>query len=183
MKINHELEFIKSLTWKNVFDSWEKNEADLDHWIQHYRKKGFDSWCDWRTKTVKDLNPSGLQWGLYNIVDPFVSVPKFYGGPFRAWIKNIYNNSNILIFSEIIKNRQIKINIKMEKILDNFPTNNFLVGIVFKNDVVIIEGMHRCCAITLAASRNQLLKTSISIALANFNENKIPLLGKSDSPT
>lgn len=181
--INHNLKFIKSMTWEEVFESWEEGEADLEHWIEHYKKRGFHSWKDWRSNSIKDLNLEKMSWKLYEITDPLKNVPLFHGGPFRAWIKNIYQGSETPMFSKIVNNHEIKSSIEINQILKNFPKNNVLVGLATKEGVVIIDGMHRCCAIALAAQRNQNLETEIFIAIANFPEDKVPLLGNANSPT
>lgn len=177
------LKFIKPLTREEVLSSWEKNEAMLERWIAHYKKRGFNSWKDWRINTVKDLNLGEKKWKLYEIIDPAISLPNFFGGPFRAWIKNIYQGRTMLPFSEIVKSPQVQKNIGESKIIENFPVNNFFVGLKIVNGIVIIEGMHRCCAIALAAERKRSLSIKATIALADFPDNEIPLLGNADSPT
>lgn len=41
-----ELEFIKDLTWPEVFEVWRQNEENRKNWKQHYAERGFGS-CAW----------------------------------------------------------------------------------------------------------------------------------------
>lgn len=66
--------------------------------------------------------------------------------------------------------------------IEHFPNETMLIGILWKNKVVVIDGLHRCCAVAIAATNNIKMPTKISIALAEFSQEELPLLGGEKSP-
>ena len=102
------LKFIKPIAWDEVFNLWEENEAKQEYWIAHYKKRGFNSWKEWRADTIKAIDSRNKTWELHEIVNPMEYVPRFFGGPFRSWIKNVYQGKKTLSFSEIANNPQIQ---------------------------------------------------------------------------
>lgn len=181
--VNRGLRFIEPLCWEEVLTLWEADEGKLDHWIAHYTKRGFSSWRDWRCDSVAALQPERLSWRLYQVVNPQQSIPLFRGGPFRSWVRSIYQSSETPLFAEIVKHPKIAEGDRVNQIIGSFPPNAFMLGLKVRDDIVIIDGMHRCCAITLAAQRGIAIDAEVTMALADFAERKIPLLGQELSPT
>ena len=177
------LKFIKPIAWDEVFNLWEENEAKQEYWIAHYKKRGFNSWKEWRADTIKAIDSRNKTWELHEIVNPMEYVPRFFGGPFRSWIKNVYQGKKTLSFSEIANNPQIQKNIAASKIIENFPSDNFFIGLKTIDGIVVIEGMHRCCAIALAAKKKKTLNIRANIAISVFPDKNIPLFGSLNSPT
>ena len=177
------LKLISPLTWQEVFGIWEKIEGPLPHWIEHYKKRGFASWKEWRTRSTAPIHPETLTWELYDIVEPMKSIPSFRGGPFHSWINNIYEGVEMPPFSEIVKNETIRSRIHQSGFIERFPSKTTLTGLRWGPDIVVIEGMHRCCTIALATQEGRSIPAQVSIALASFPFPAIPFLGHPDSPT
>ncbi len=176
------LQFIRALTWQEVFGLWEHEESHLPHWIEHYKKRGFTSWKDWRSSSVRDLRPESLTWSLYEISEPTTVVPKFYAGPFRAWINKYYAGEKIVPFGFLASHNEIEQDQNISGIISDFPTDSTLVGLKTQEGIVIIEGLHRCCALAVAHKQNIEMHPRMFIACAEFSGG-LPLLGQENSPT
>lgn len=180
--MNPGLKILRSITWDEVFSLWEKVEADLQHWIEHYKSGGFNSWKDWRNHSIKDLNLNKLKWNLYEIPEPLGTVPNFHMSPFRAWIKKYNKGNNALTFKELALVPEIQLKANVDKIAENFPKNSTLIGLIHNSNIIIIEGLHRCCALSVAKQNGINIQTKLFIACAEFHE-ELPLIGQENSPT
>lgn len=174
--------FVKSITWEETFSTWAKDEASLPHWVEHYKERGFNSWEEWRKSSVKNLNPEQLNWNLYEIKNPLETISDFYGGPFRAWKKKYYGNNEMLQFKELAQNSELQNDMHINEIIQNFPKESTLIGLKKGEEVIVIEGMHRCCALAVAQEKGLNMDIKLFIILAEFSED-IPILGQVSSPT
>ena len=174
---NIKLKHLSDLTWQQVFEIWRKNEEGRTSWIGHYEGRGFSTWHEWRMSYVKPLGLAKLKWQLYDLQNPEKSILGFRGGPYRSWIKLCYENKNNPYFSEIIKHPNVIEHKGIKAIFDNFPSETTLIGVVIDSEIIIIEGMHRACALALAGSKNISLNTNIKIALAEYDSSTIPAVG------
>ena len=172
------LEYIKPLSWKETFGFWRENEASRTNWIKAYKNRGFNSWDDWRQTYAKQLGCEKLRWNLYKLVDPAEHIPSFYGGPYRTWVERFYGGKRICKFSEIIKLAEIQDHKEVNSIANNFPKETVIIGLVVKKEIVIIEGMHRCCAIALMSKNKKEIKSNVFIALAEHPKNNLPVIGR-----
>lgn len=173
---------IKSLSWADVFSLWREGESHLPRWVEHYRKSGFASWDDWRSNTLKDLGHQGLAWTLFELLDPVLHVPDFIGGPFRPWIARYYDGAKSRTFREIVKSPALRANPIVREMVTDFPKETYIVGLQTGPEIVVIEGMHRCCALALAAETNATIDTKVFMALAPYSS-EVPEMGRATSPT
>ena len=127
--------------------------------------------------SAERLKPETLHWQLYEIIDPSTTIPSFRGGPFRGWIRETYRGVDKPRFSEIMKDSVRRNQIIRSEFIEHFPSETTLTGLRVGQDIVIIEGMHRCCAVTLAAEQGRPVRSRIQIALAEYPSLDIPLLG------
>lgn len=170
IKINkEEFKFIQDLSWEDVFDMWRKGEENLEHWIEFYKAKNFNSWEEWRIGTVKSLKLDTRNWGVYEIIDPAKSAPTFFGGPYKTWREKYYGNKNFVTFAELVEHPEIQHHPVINEMEGNFPERTDFIGLLTERGVVIIEGMHRCSAIALAAKEGKIIETDATIALAEFS--------------
>jgi hypothetical protein len=176
------LRLVKSISWDEVFLMWKKQEEELPYWIAHYKERGFNSWQDWRTASFKDLHLELLEWNLYEIPQPLDTVPMFRSGPFMAWIKKYYNGNKTVTFETLAKDSDIQDRAHINEIVQKFPENSVFVGLENMNDIVIIEGLHRCCALAVAKMKKVDLKRKVFIACAQFPK-EIPILDPEDTST
>ena len=172
------LEYVKPLSWEETFGFWRENEASRPNWIKAYKNRGFSSWDDWRQTYTKQLGCEKLQWHLYKLISPVKHVPSFYGGPYRTWVERFYGGKKVCKFSEIIKLAEIQKNKDINSIANNFPKETVIIGLEVKEKIVIIEGMHRCCAIALMSKNKKEIKSNIVIALAECPKNDLPVIGR-----
>jgi hypothetical protein len=176
------LKRVKPLTWADVFSLWRDAESKLPHWIEHFKKSGFDSWDDWRTNTLKDLRCRDLEWTLFEITDPLRLVPGLFGGPFRPWITRYYEGAKHVTFRELAKHPAVQENPIIREMGSNFPKETYLVGLRTDRGIIIIEGMHRCCALAIAAENGKTIESRVFIALAGYH-GELPEMGRANSPT
>jgi hypothetical protein len=177
------LQKIKELSWQEVFQKWEDIEGKLPHWVEHYQDRGFASWRKWRTSSMAPIKPETLTWNLYQLTDFMHTIPLFRGGPFYSWVRKIYGDKKMPPFAEIIRHPTIRQRVEASRFVQQFPAETTLMGLVVGGDVVIIEGMHRCSAVALAAAEGRSITSTIFIALATYPDNHLPHLGHPDSPT
>ena len=173
---------IRPLSWADVFSLWRDGESHLPRWIEHYRNSGFASWDDCRSNTLKDLCHQDLEWTLFELVDPVSHVPDFIGGPFRPWIARYYDGAKSRTFREIVKNPALRANPIVREMVANFPTETYIVGLRTGAGIVVIEGMHRCCALAIASEDNASIDAKVFIALARY-PGEVPEMGRATSPT
>ena len=176
-----ELKYIRPVTWSETLASWGEGEAQLPRWIEHYKKRGFGSWEEWRSDSVKDLHPEKLNWTLYEIVDNSVVVD-FYAGPFRSWQKKYYGNKDILQFKELAQNSNLQNDSNINEIIENFPKESVLIGLQKGSRIIIIEGMHRCSALAVSKEKGNPVDFKLCIILAEYLD-ELPTLGQANSPT
>jgi hypothetical protein len=173
---------VKTLSWPGVFSIWRDGESRLPRWIEHYRKSGFKSWDQWRANTLKDLPLSGLDWTLFEVADPLKHVPDFIGGPFRPWIARYYDGATSRPFREIVKNPALRANPIVQEMAAQFPKETCVIGLHTDRGIMVIEGMHRCCALALAAETKSSIDSKVRIALAPYS-GEVPQMGRATSPT
>ncbi len=158
---------ISSVSWPTLFRAWEKCEASQTGWQRHYRERGFASWREWRTAAYRRLKPTTRKWIVYKVDHPELVVPTWFGGPFRGWRKH-YQGSAVT-FKTLALRQSIRHHGKVLSIMKNFPRMTQLLGVVWKGRIVVIEGMHRACAVALSAKQGKKLKTSMTIALTTLS--------------
>ena len=172
------LKYLKPLDWKEVFDFWRENEAHHPNWIKVYKERGFDSWDAWRQKYIEPFKCDKGEWHFYELINPKKNILSFYGGPFETWKKLYYKEKETLRFSELAELPEIQKNKDINSLADNFPEKTIVIGLVAGKKIIIIEGMHRSCAIALLAKRKKKLKSVVLIALAKYHEEDLPAVGK-----
>lgn len=169
MKLDHkQFEFIKLLTWEEVFKIWKDNEINEPHWEEHYKKEGFSSWLDWREKYIKPIKALNKEWRLVRVVNPLKSVPYFRGGPYKGWDKNFYKGRDLPKFIDM------KEHWAAADFLKNLPSKTTIIAWNTEKGIVIIEGMHRCAAITKAAKEEKNIKLDLYMVVADCLFREIP---------
>jgi hypothetical protein len=169
------LKFIRPIAWQEIFEQWRKGEAGQESWKKHWEDRGFSSWNEWRQAYAAPLQPESLQWYLYRINNPLKEFPLIFGVPADAWIRKAYDGETTKKLSEITNAPVFKENNKIIAIKKDFPKETMFTGLICENKIVLVEGMHRACAI---ASWNQNIPfdSQVSIALALWNK-EIPAIG------
>lgn len=175
-----QLQKIRDLSWKEVFEHWRMDEEKSERWERYWRAKGFSSWEEWRNTVYKNLKGAELSWALYKVADPIKAVPEWRGGMFHAWATWFYPvlREQPPKLRDLIAHPGVHNNWLIREIANKFPTETMLSGIRLANgDVVVIEGMHRSCALTLAAHDQLSITTELTLALAEWPFGEVPQLG------
>lgn len=172
------LELVRDLTWPDVFEIWRKNEAyEGSHWHAHYQSRGFKTWQDWRMSYVKPFGLEDLTWQLFTVIDPLTTIPLFHGGPFRSWVEKYYQGEISPSFASLAKDPEVEKNSGVQTLLKNFPKQTTISGVIINGEIRIVEGMHRCATLAMAAKNGIKINTKINIALAQYHKDSMPVIG------
>lgn len=181
------LEFMRLLSWEEVFEFWRNDEGNNPDWLAHAKERGFDSWEEWRGSYVAPFKLDARMWALYRVSDSMRSVPTFHGGPFRAWVEQIYGDAGISPTFDVIAERLSgQKNSRVLSLVEDFPKRTTIIGVLTENGVVVIEGTHRCAALALAAKEGKTIETDMTIALGSGLPGDLAIIGghrKGESPT
>jgi len=169
-----QLEFIKNLSWPEVFEIWRKNEKSRPNWEKHFKSRGFSSWEEWRSKYAEAFRCAEAKWVLYKITNPVRDVPLFYGGPFRAWIERFYKDKKTMTFRRLADLPDIQVHQGTDEMVANFPKDTKITGLIVDGEIYIIEGMHRCAALALMNQRGLKHDSDVFITLAQSPSTKLP---------
>ncbi len=164
------LEFIKDIMWEEIFKRWKDEEINSG-WDVLYKERGFDSWDDWRKSFVDQTDFENQNWKLYKINEPYEFLSQSYVGPFKGW-KIFYEKRESSRFKDIVKNLEKSPHTlnKVNEILNNFPKESFLFGIRSENRIMLFEGSHRACAVTLAWIQKITLTSNMEVAICDVSE-------------
>jgi hypothetical protein len=166
------LKFIRPIAWPEIFESWRKDEEHQKSWKELWEERGFSSWEEWRKSGSSILTPEKSDWYLYEIKKPLIDVPIFWGIPSIGWITGTYNGKKTKQIKDIfsLASNQPKI----KGIRDNFPDKTTLIGIIFRRKIIILEGMHRSCAIA-SRDKDKRFVGKVYIALMQCQRKEMPI--------
>jgi hypothetical protein len=174
------LEFIRPIGWSEVFGKWRKLEAWQEPWKKHWEERGYASWDEWRKHYSAPLEPEKLEWFLFEIKKPTKELPFFCGVPSKSWIEKAYNGEKTKQLKDILDLPIISENPKVLDIKKKFPKKTMLTGIVFQDKIVLIEGMHRACALA-SWDASIPFDNEVTLALAKWGKDEIPAIGSGES--
>jgi hypothetical protein len=165
MKTPSGLRLIGTATWPKVFRQWSEQESRQPNWVRHARQQGFRTWAAWRqVAIIQPLKLQGTKWRLYSVTDPAITIPSWHAGPYRDW--RVHPGQRVTVtFRTLIKRQAVLRRKKIYPSIKNWPNEIRLFGLLIKGRVYIIDGMHRCVALTSLAAKHQPIKPKIIIAL------------------
>lgn len=176
---------IRSLTWDEVFDLWRQNE-DTPRWEAVYTTRGFATWAEWRMTYADPWRCPELRWALYRIDSPTDVVPQFIGGRFRTWVEKYYGKRYSPTFSELIQHPELSHHANIDSMMRDFPRETTITALFHRGEnavaaPMVIEGMHRCCAIAKAAALSHPINAELFVAMAESPDKTLPVLGQNTS--
>lgn len=176
---NKNFKLIRNLAWEEVFLFWYKNEGVNKSWINLAKKRGFNSWADWRINSyIKPFKCAQATWSLYQVNNPSQVVPNFYGGPFKAWIKHYYEGKREKIFNELASQDNIVKNKSIQNIIKKFPKDSVIICLEVGNKIYTIEGMHRCCALSTMKAQKKLAPRKMNFIIGKSKLKRLPIVGQ-----
>jgi hypothetical protein len=112
------------------------------------------------------------------IKNPSVDVKRIYGVPSKGWKKNVYGSKITIPLAEVMEkiSSDKQKNKKVKAIKNNFPYQTMLTGVVNEDRIILIEGMHRGVALVMMNKRE--IKSDVVIALAEYNNEALSVIGK-----
>lgn len=174
-KTNSSLKYIRPITWDEIFATWKQGEENQEDWQKHWTERGFDSWNEWREAYAAPLHPSENEWHLFEIKNPLQDIPLFFGAPTKGWRDNAYNRASTMPLMEIVLTDHVISHPKIEDMKKCFPEKTILTGLVHEGNIILVEGMHRACALA-SWNSEQPFSGSVAIALTKWDE-ELPQLG------
>lgn len=174
------LEPIGPLTWEETFAFWRKSEGSSQEWLAVAKERGYGSWESWRLAYAPHFRLTERSWTLCRVTDPLRTVPeRFHGAPFQGWIERTYGNAGLMPTFDIIgASLRAHGNGRVAAILDTFPTETTVLGLLADNGIVVFEGMHRCSALAMAAATGTPIDTDFKIALGSYLPGGIEVVPK-----
>ena len=159
-----------------MFEIWRHTEEHLEHWQRYWRSKGYKSWADWRMEKVRATNADTMKWELHEVKDPLKTIPGWKGGPFTGWLKYFYaplgkDAKDLPTFAELATNPAVANHHYILDLIKTFPKQTVFTAVKTSQGIVIIEGMHRACAIALSVAQGRPVKTNVKVALAKIKGN------------
>lgn len=145
---------VKDITWEEVFTAWRAAEGSDPMWQDFARKeRGWDTWEEWRRFHTAPWKPQERNWKLYEITEPNIVIPEFRMGPFRGW-QTHFEEKLQHTFRDLVEKAPewVRSNAGIQNRLHDFPEVTQFMGAYLpsKNVIMLLEGHHRCAAITLA---------------------------------
>ena len=172
---------IRSLDWEEVFLFWYDNEGQRNNWIDLAKRRGFPSWAAWRLEGyAQPFQCREAKWYLYQVKRPLEIVPTFYGGPFKTWAKLHYQGRNTCTFAQLASLPAIENNSTVNQMAKEFPIDKTLAALLVNDKIMIIEGMHRTCALALKAKRGEPFDQIITMAIGESVLSELPMAGWAD---
>lgn len=122
------------------------------------------------------LNRKNWNGFSYEADEPLEIFPEIFGVPSRGWIEKAYDGKKTKRLRDILDLPIVKDNDKIKEIKNNFPSKTILTAILFGDEIILIEGMHRSCVLVLW-DKQQKIKSKIFIALSEWPGKEIPVIG------
>lgn len=167
----------RPVTWEEIYAEWEAGEGSQPPVKKLYTDRGFDTWREWRNAAVTEsFNCAQRKWFLYQMPTPHHTVPRLYGGTFESWRTKWYQGELVRTFEWIVAQFPPEERAEYASLVERFPVPTTLIGIKFDEKIIIIEGMHRCCAIALAEREGKRITAQPYLALAETSGEEIPKL-------
>jgi len=177
------LSYIYDIEWQDIFAVWRAYESYQKDWQDHWEERGFKSWDEWRKDYISPLEPENRKWSIWRIEKPSDDIAQIYGVPARGWRRHFYGDKITMPLQDVVEKMREKYSIddegkneKIELLKNNFPYQTMLTGIINKDKIILIEGMHRGVALTMMDEQE--IIGDVTIALAEYDEDLNIMLSK-----
>jgi len=94
-------------------------------------------------------------------------------GPFKAWVEGCYGGVWCPTFESFVH----RLPEQSLRLVRNFPPVTNIIGCMTSRGIVVVEGMHRCTAITIVAKEGRQIAGEMHILLAD-NDYALPIPDK-----
>jgi hypothetical protein len=155
------MKFLRNTTWQKIYEEWQKSEAEI--WQKHFTNRKHESWSQFRDPQIQELSLPDLTWKLYEL-DPS-EIPALHCGPFPKWqelVKELGDDT----FKTLSTAPHFKDHPKVIDLKKHFPPE---IQLIATNSQIpqLIEGHHRCIALTQLLFKNTPPNTKITLALGS----------------
>lgn len=174
------MNLIRSCAWEEVFLFWYQNEGQNPNWIQLAKDRGFSSWADWRINGyARRFECADTEWGLYEIENPSEIISTWFGGPFRTWIERFYNGEITKSFADLASHAEIVSHSGVRSMVGQYPDATVITALELSDGrMMIIEGMHRACALALMAKEGHPYQGKLIFAIGKSLLSELPRVGE-----
>lgn len=155
------MKFLRKTTWDEIFQDWKK--AEEGWWEELYQERGYTNWEDFRNFYVDQIPVNDLDWKLCDVTPE--EVLDFQCGMYRGW-KEMSQEVGSRRFRDLVRSSRLTNNIKLNAIFKNFPDDSMLIGFKRNGNIIILEGTHRCLAVSKMINEQDARIQSLSLQLA-----------------
>lgn len=174
------MKHLRNLEWEEVFLEWHKNEGQKPDWLALAKERGYESWADWRIRGyARRFECEKAEWSLVEIENPSEVVATWYGGPFRTWIERWYGGEVTKTFAEIVTHPDIVAHAGIRERAAHYRSGNVITALQLTDGrIIVIEGMHRSCALALMAAEGRPYQGPLTFAIGKSALAELPPVGK-----
>ena len=158
------MKLIGNTTWPEIYEEWRRVETQNDIWCAHYKNRGHKTWEEFRDPQIQNLSLPNLTWKLYEL-DPS-EIPSLRCGPFEGWQK-LAKELGDDTFKTLSKSPHFADHPKVIDLKKHFPSEIQLIALNTNNTPQLIEGHHRCIALTQLLCKNTPPNSKITLALGS----------------
>lgn len=178
------MEFIKDISWEEIFSSWREREGTNPKWIKVATEvKGWSDWQSWRQFTASQIRAAEREWKIFKFSDPLQEIPEMLVGPYSGWQADLSEKNSLSFFQFLevpIKYEVFSNSEGLVSMMNALPFDTEFIGIrrLDTNQIVCIEGHHRATAIALSKKLEKNIDfstTELTIALFDLPVEEIDL--------
>ncbi len=179
------MEYLRDITWEEVFEGWQECEGNNPGWIKCATEiKGWPDWESWRKFTAEYFGAQNRKWKLYKITDPMKEIPVMLLGPYSGW-QSRFDEKNVHTFDELVEIpkefEHFSNHDGVKSIMNGLPFTTQYIGLQREDSgkIVCIEGHHRATALAILKKMGKQIDFSgveITIALTELPAGEVDLL-------
>lgn len=173
--MHEHLSFVSATSWPEVWGRWKGREKGI--WEDHFEERGFATWEAWREQYVGPFRLRNRFWQVVEIDDPNAFIPQVWAGGYRGW-RGYFGDRKEIRFEDLAENLEVRKNPKVQAVFDDFPQDTEIILFQHKDEFVLFEGMHRGCAIALAAAEGRRIHGIVRASVTIFGEDEANLFTK-----
>lgn len=159
------MKFLRKTTWQAIYEDWRASETKNDLWRQHYERRGFETWEDFRNQHIEKENLSTLDWELYELGP--AEIPAFHCGDFTNW-KKLAEELGDDTFADLSRAKFFQDHQKIQNLLVDFPAKIQMIALKKGEDIYLFEGHHRAVAICQLLKAKKMPSSKLTLALAKL---------------
>lgn len=166
---------IRDISWTEIQENWHQSE-DNEIWQDFYKKKGFQSWEDWRWARQKLLRLADRHWILEKPDHVIEEVRGMFCDATTRWT-DFYTHREQSTFGHLKDHPDFLKHARVQYIRENFPHGSQMIGLRNKSRIILPDGHHRATAI--AGMDGSFPVPDVNFAIADVSDEEFKKLYES----